>query len=413
MTGTADEALLAASPSRALGTELHRRRDGKGETLIVKNRRFGRYHRLSPASAWIWSLCDGRRTVAAIAKHVSANGGPSDAEKVMASVRRLAADGLVDGVNVAMSRPDAGRRRVAAVCRRLLTWRVTIKRVDRSLTWLYRHIGFVAFTRPMPELFLALMAAGFVAFVTMFLVQPDPFAALSTRWGWLLPPFFYGRMVLHEMAHAMATKHFRREVIGVGFGWFWIGPFFYVDTSDMWLAGRRERIIVSLAGAASDLTIAGACMILALLAVPSVSTAAFALAGVLYLIVLDNMSPLLEYDGYYALADLLDRPNLRGHSLNLLITTLRQRPIIWRALSRDRVAATYAVGSLIYTVFLLVVSARFNLILFSNLLGGMPGYWPVVLTWLATLGLGFIFVFGLLSDIRRLARPSAIASNRR
>lgn len=415
MTATADDTLLAATPSRAPGTELHWREDGTRQLAILKNRRQGRYHRLSPASAWVWSLCDGQRTVTAIADYIAARGGPPEAGKVAASVRRLAADGLVEGVMLApvAAEAEGETHKAATACRRLLTWRVKIRNVDPALTWLYRHAGALAFTRPARVLLFALMAGGFAAFLTMWLSNPRPFAALSGRWIWFLPLFFYGCTLLHETAHAMATKHFRREVIGIGFGWFWIGPFFYVDTSDMWLAGRRERILVSLAGAMSDFSVAGLCMIVAFTAPPPISAMAFALAAMLYLIVLGNMSPLLEYDGYYALADLLDRPNLRRRSLTFLVGILRRRPVPWRELGRDKIASAYGAGALVYLAFLLTANARFNHAFFSSLLRDMPGCWPALLSWLITLGLLLIFLSGLLGDIRHLMRPSTLSSNAR
>ena len=43
----------------------------------------------------------------------------------------------------------------------------------------------------------------------------------------------------------------------MGVGWYWFGPIAYVDTSDMWLAGRKERVFVSLAGPYADLVTGG------------------------------------------------------------------------------------------------------------------------------------------------------------
>ena len=402
---TTDEDLLAASPSRAPGTELHWRDDGARRTPILKDRMRGRYHRLSTGSAWIWSLCDGRRTLAAIAASVAAKGGPPDAAVVIAAALRLAADGLVEGVAVEAPPPDERGRGFAAACLRILTWRLTIHCVDPLMTWLYHHVGFLAFKRPVRILLILLMAAGAAAFLATWLFWQRPFADLAGRWVWLLPLFLFGCILPHEAAHAMANKHFGREVIGAGFGWFWLGPFFYIDTSDMWLAGRRERILVSLAGTVSDLSIAGACSLVACFATPPLSAAAFAAATALYLIVLGNLSPLLEYDGYYVLADLLDRPNLRRRSLRRLCGVLSQRPIRWREFSRDRIEFAYGVGSLAYLAFLLGVSAYFNHAFFDGLLGAATGWWTAALTWLATLALLLVFLCGLVSDIRRSGHP--------
>ena len=44
----------------------------------------------------------------------------------------------------------------------------------------------------------------------------------------------------------------------MGIGWYWFGPVAYVDTSDMWLAGKWPRVAVSLAGPYSNIVLAGA-----------------------------------------------------------------------------------------------------------------------------------------------------------
>ncbi len=90
----------------------------------------------------------------------------------------------------------------------------------------------------------------------------------------------------------------------------------FVDTSDIWLAGRWPRVAVSLAGPYTNLVLSGFGVLVAGL-VPNVAFAAalWQIALTSYLIALYNLNPLLEFDGYYALSDLLDRPNLRRHAL--------------------------------------------------------------------------------------------------
>ena len=91
--------LLAAVPRQAAGTELHWRMDGRNRKAILKQRCPGycRYRQLSPGSLWVWMLCDGRRTVAAIASEIAARGGPAQAGPVLARIRQLAADGVLLG----------------------------------------------------------------------------------------------------------------------------------------------------------------------------------------------------------------------------------------------------------------------------------------------------------------------------
>lgn len=414
MSASPEDPLLAACPVRTQGTTLHWRLDGEKRTPIVNHRPFGRYHQLSAGSAWVWQLCDGQRSIAAIADHIAARGGPADPARVVYSVRRLAAQRLIEGAGIDTQpgppTSEAGTKGILAACRRTLTWRATIAPVDPAVTWLYRHAGFLAFTRPLKMVLVALMGAGFLVFAAMSLTAPPSFSALTGRGLWFLPLFFVGATILHETGHAMATKHFGREMIGVGFGWFWVGPFFYVDTSDLWLAGKRERVLVSLAGGISDLVFAGVCSLVALVAPVPVAGVALAMAASFYLIVLCNMSPLLEFDGYYALVDLLGRPNLRRRSLNHVLGAVRQRPVAWRTLWEDRVACAYAAASLANIPILLIVTAWVNHGFFTTLFRHTPGHWPVILTAGGTSVLLMVLLLGLVDDIRRLAPapPSSI-----
>ena len=87
-----------------------------------------------------------------------------------------------------------------------------------------------------------------------------------------------------------------------------------VDTTDAWMAGRRARMLVTAAGPATGLVLAGSMQLVAL-AVPALGPLAFKLAFAWYLNVLFNLNPLLALDGYYLLMDWLEIPNLRGRGL--------------------------------------------------------------------------------------------------
>jgi hypothetical protein len=107
-----------------------------------------------------------------------------------------------------------------------------------------------------------------------------------------------------------------REVPRVGVGWYWFGPIVYVDTSDMWLEGRWPRIAVSLARPYADLVVGGLAALAAWVAPNAVLSAAlWQFALVSYIGVLVKFNPLMEFDGYYILSDLLEKPNLRPRAL--------------------------------------------------------------------------------------------------
>jgi putative peptide zinc metalloprotease protein len=112
---------------------------------------------------------------------------------------------------------------------------------------------------------------------------------------------------------------------------FYLGmPAFFVDASDMWLAGRRARIAVSAAGPLVNCVLGGALAIVVLLLPVSLPAQVLhQVAWVAFLGAFLNLNPLLNLDGYYVLMDWLDMPQLRERSFAFvrreLLTRLRTR----------------------------------------------------------------------------------------
>ena len=122
-----------------------------------------------------------------------------------------------------------------------------------------------------------------------------------------------GMKLLHEMGHAFVCKRYGGEVHAFGVMFLIMTPLPYVDTASTWgFKSRFQRAIVSAAGMMVELflaaigalvwshTSAGIVNSLAynVMVVGSVSSLLF------------NGNPLLRFDAYYILADLVDIPNL-------------------------------------------------------------------------------------------------------
>jgi putative peptide zinc metalloprotease protein len=152
------------------------------------------------------------------------------------------------------------------------------------------------------------------------------------------------------------VKHFGREVPNAGFGWYWFHPMFFINTSDMWLSPRWPRIAVSLAGPCADFLLGGITALLALCVDPREAPFLYLFSAGLYLNALYNLCPLLEYDGYYVLMDLLERPNLRGRAIKWLLNDLRREICIRSALRQHLVDLLYGVGSLLYLIVMAIVT---------------------------------------------------------
>lgn len=137
---------------------------------------------------------------------------------------------------------------------------------------------------------------------------------LFTSWRpmWLFVVWLMLKFV-HELAHAATCKRYGGDVPEAGIATILFMPLGYVDVTSSWrFASNWQRLHVTLAGVAWELTIAGLALLAwnYLEALPLRQAAAdlVLLASVSSL--LFNLNPLLKFDGYYALADITRIDNL-------------------------------------------------------------------------------------------------------
>ncbi len=127
--------------------------------------------------------------------------------------------------------------------------------------------------------------------------------------------------LLHELGHGYATKRWGGEVHEMGIMFLVLVPLPYVDaTSASAFPDRRKRVLVGAAGMVVEMFLASMALFVWLAVEPGLlRTLAFDImfiGGVSTL--LFNGNPLLRFDGYYVLADLIDIPNLAARSQQYL-----------------------------------------------------------------------------------------------
>jgi putative peptide zinc metalloprotease protein len=119
--------------------------------------------------------------------------------------------------------------------------------------------------------------------------------------------------VIHELGHGYAAKAYGREVREMGVMMLVMFPVPYVDASRASALGSKwQRALVGAAGMIAEVFVAALAMFAWTLLEPGVARAAMfnvmLIAGISTVLV--NGNPLLRFDGYYILADVLEIPNL-------------------------------------------------------------------------------------------------------
>lgn len=136
--------------------------------------------------------------------------------------------------------------------------------------------------------------------------------------GLLLTAMVFPTLKLfHELGHAYATKIAGGEVHELGVMVLVFAPVPYVDASaSIAFRSKWRRILVGLAGMLTELFIAALAMFAWTLVEPGIVRSlcfqTVLIAGVSTVVF--NINPLLRFDGYYVLSDLLEIPNLGARS---------------------------------------------------------------------------------------------------
>jgi putative peptide zinc metalloprotease protein len=170
--------------------------------------------------------------------------------------------------------------------------------------------------------------------------------------------------LLHELGHAYCTRHWGGEVREVGLLFLLFAPVPYVDASQSTaFASKWRRAGVAAAGIVVELTLAALALIFWLHAEPGVARAlAFniMLIGSISTIAF-NGNPLLRFDGYFILSDLIEIPNLSVQANQYFWYLVQRYTLKIRNLSqprrelRERVwLLGYAILSLIYRILIVI-----------------------------------------------------------
>lgn len=199
----------------------------------------------------------------------------------------------------------------------LIVWQIRGINADALLGRIAPHSSWL-FSAMAVRLWLlfAMLAACLV------LLEFNRLAFQAKSWDWLIQPTNWGVLLvvflatrgLHELGHALACKRFGVRCPDIGLLVILGAPCVYCDVSESWrLPSLWQRAAIAAAGMYIELIVASLaalvwiatvdgpanCVALQTMFVCSIST------------IVINANPLMRFDGYYILSDLLDESNLR------------------------------------------------------------------------------------------------------
>ncbi len=395
----------------------------EGEYVVLKNPAPKTYYRLSDRDHFLWQRMDGTQTVKDLVVAYFLQYGSFAFARVATLVGELKANLFLTeqpvniyqqvGHQLQRRRPT---HRLGRIWQAFLQKQFAIKGLDRLVGWLYRWGGWLLFTWPLLVLYLVLSTLGLYCFAKALNAGSFGVVTIAGSYRLGVIGLIVANLVsilVHEISHALTVKHYGREVRRGGFMIYFGMPAFFVDTTDIWLEGKRARLAVTWAGPYSGLVLGGlASIVIILWPGFALNALLFQFAFLCYLTVFLNLNPLLELDGYYMLMDWLDIPMLRRKSLEFIGAGL------WEKLKGIRgggKALTGAPGSFsreerIFTIFGLLSAAWTGYAIFAGgyfwqarLAGAVRSLWAqggsvrnIVMGLLAvTLSLPFVLSIGL------------------
>jgi putative peptide zinc metalloprotease protein len=391
---------------------------------VLEDRVSRRMHRFNPEAHYLIGLMDGRRTVQEIWDSACTRFG-DDAPTQDETIRLL---GQLHSAEVLQSEamPD-----VAELLRRARAKRSTWKQnlisplavriplldpdrfLERWLAWYRPLFGWAG-----AVLWLVVVGAGSLAAVAHWdeLAQDFSSRVLAPQNLLLLWLIFPVLKLAHEFGHACATRVWGGEVHEMGIMFLVLMPIPYVDaTAASAFPEMRRRLVVGAAGMLVEVFLASLALFVWLEVQPGLVKALFynvmLIAGVST--VLFNANPLLRFDGYYMLSDLVHLPNLRkraneylGHVVDTRLFGV-QRPPIEATRAERRWFVFFAIASFVYRTFIMLVIAVFIASEYM-IVGVILAIWALGASFALPLakGIGYLFTHARL----RRNRARAIAA---
>lgn len=182
------------------------------------------------------------------------------------------------------------------------------------------YVSFLV-SKPALRIYLVPAILGYLLALRNFGEVRDAFWA-SLSWAGLVKYFLAIILlkVIHESSHALAAMRFKCPVREIGISIIFLYPRLFTNTTDSWKLPRQQRLLIDAAGLIGEIIFGGIAALCWCYMTPGIAKSTmfyiFAVSTMSTLLV--NGNPLIRFDGYYILCDLLNIENLMQRSTEFI-----------------------------------------------------------------------------------------------
>lgn len=335
-------------------------------------------------------------------------------QDIAAFVRTLISKGLINS-----RRPDRDdmlyqrhhkrwRTKLMSQMTSIMFFKIPLFDPDKILTAIHKRAAFV-WSWPFFLIYLVLLGVGAGLIVHrwedfsemyshhFFTIYNLPILMLTI---WIVKAF-------HEFGHGLTCKNYGGEVHEMGWLFMVFMPFFYCNVTDSWtFPSKRHRVLVTSGGIMTELIFAGLAALGWYFTSPPSFFNAFCFNIVIacsFSTIVFNANPLLKYDGYYILMDLIEVPNLRQRSSTFMQNLFVRYILGGQPLEADEenrfrwMFPFYSIAAFVYRWFIMI----YILFVVYHMLERIHLAWVGQL--LAVFSIGTMMLFPLINSGRSLA----------
>ena len=349
-------------PKRIPNVEVFEQHTPAGVSYILKNELRNNYINLSEQGLFVFNMLDGEHTMNDIAAAYYRQFKSMAMGPMIQSIMELQQLGFLDvSTEDLLKQFDTGEKpplsqRLLHGILKVLNAKAEFRRAHDYFAILYNRFARIFFTKPFLALITLINIAGLATFVYVQITGENRHLEVNPVTAVSLALLQMAMITTHEMGHGITMIHIGRRVLGAGIGLlFGIALMAFVNTTDAWMATKKQRLAVTAGGLVMTSTQAAiASLLIPFVGDGTLRTLLFEMAFIGYILFAFNCNPLFPTDGYNFLMDMLTVPDLRPKALRYLFTGGLFRGLITRKFQgEEKALAVFGVGVIVFMLFVI------------------------------------------------------------